>query len=121
MVTPRCSVLGSVRQIPSFTSLGSAIDDVIFFTYALVLSGFYGVSYDKVPLYGLAFAVGNPAGPLRTRRLAATAATGLGRWLRTIVRRVAAAPYHRRVGLVRQGVRCRQGRRGSSDRHGGDI
>jgi len=38
--------------------------NAIFFTYALVLTKFYNVSNNAVPLYGLAFAVGNLAGPL---------------------------------------------------------
>jgi MFS family permease len=38
--------------------------NAIFFTYALVLTKFYHVSNDAVPVYGLAFAVGNLAGPL---------------------------------------------------------
>ncbi len=38
--------------------------NAIFFTYALVLTKFYHVPDDTVPLYGLAFAVGNLAGPL---------------------------------------------------------
>src|SRR5262249_58774804 len=35
-----------------------------FFTYALVLTQFYGVSATRVPLYGLAFSIGNLCGPL---------------------------------------------------------
>ena len=42
----------------------SFLYNAIFFTYALVLTTFYGVSATKVPLYGLAFSVGNLAGPL---------------------------------------------------------
>ena len=42
----------------------SFLYNAIFFTYALVLTKFYHVSNDAVPLYGLAFAVGNLAGPL---------------------------------------------------------
>src|SRR5262249_23511942 len=42
----------------------SFLYNAIFFTYALVLTKFYGVSADKVPLYGLAFSVGNLLGPL---------------------------------------------------------
>src|SRR6202040_1069576 len=38
--------------------------NAIFFTYALVLTRFYHVSNNNVPLYGLAFAIGNLAGPL---------------------------------------------------------
>ena len=39
----------------------SFLYNAIFFTYALVLTKFYHVSNDAVPLYGLAFAVGNLA------------------------------------------------------------
>ncbi|MBV1853718.1 MFS transporter [Catellatospora tritici] len=42
----------------------SFLYNAIFFTYAIVLTQFYGVSATKVPIYGLAFAVGNLAGPL---------------------------------------------------------
>ena len=42
----------------------SFLYNAIFFTYALVLTKFYHVSDTAVPLYGLAFAVGNLAGPL---------------------------------------------------------
>ena len=42
----------------------SFLYNAIFFTYALVLTNFYGVDVDKVPAYGLAFAVGNLCGPL---------------------------------------------------------
>jgi MFS family permease len=42
----------------------SFLYNAIFFTYALVLTKFYHVSNTDVPLYGLAFAVGNLAGPL---------------------------------------------------------
>jgi MFS family permease len=42
----------------------SFLYNAIYFTYGLVLVHFYGVSADKVPLYGLAFAVGNLCGPL---------------------------------------------------------
>jgi MFS family permease len=38
--------------------------NAIFFTYTLVLGKFYGVSSDNAPLYLIAFAVGNLAGPL---------------------------------------------------------
>ena len=38
--------------------------NAVFFTYALVLSRFYGVPGDKVGLYVLPFAVGNLLGPL---------------------------------------------------------
>ena len=42
----------------------SFLYNAIFFTYALVLTRFYHLSNNNVPLYGLAFAVGNLAGPL---------------------------------------------------------
>jgi MFS family permease len=42
----------------------SFLYNAIFFTYAIVLTKFYGVSATRVPIYGLAFAVGNLAGPL---------------------------------------------------------
>jgi MFS family permease len=42
----------------------SFLYNAIYFTYGLVLVQFYGVSAEKVPLYGLAFAVGNLCGPL---------------------------------------------------------
>jgi MFS family permease len=42
----------------------SFLYNAIFFTYALVLTNFYGVSATRVPLYGLAFSVGNLIGPL---------------------------------------------------------
>src|SRR5215218_3104923 len=59
------------RQYPKRAILGASLIitqsflyNAIFFTYALVLTSFYGVSATKVPLYGLAFSVGNLAGPL---------------------------------------------------------
>ena len=42
----------------------SFLYNAIFFTYALVLINFYHVPSNKVPLYGLAFSIGNLAGPL---------------------------------------------------------
>lgn len=42
----------------------SFLYNAIFFTYAIVLTNFYDVPATKVPIYGLAFAVGNLAGPL---------------------------------------------------------
>jgi MFS family permease len=42
----------------------SFLYNAIFFTYALVLVNFYGVSANSVPWYGLAFSVGNLMGPL---------------------------------------------------------
>jgi MFS family permease len=56
---PQRAVLGATLMITQ-----SFLYNAIFFTYALVLTRFYGVSNNAVPLYGLAFAVGNLAGPL---------------------------------------------------------
>ena len=43
--------------------------NAVFFTYALVLTTFYGVSSSSVPLYIIPFAVGNFLGPLVLGRL----------------------------------------------------
>jgi MFS family permease len=56
---PKRAILGSTLMITQ-----SFLYNAIFFTYALVLTKFYHVSNSAVPLYGLAFAVGNLAGPL---------------------------------------------------------
>src|ERR1700722_524488 len=56
---PKRAVLGATLMITQ-----SFLYNAIFFTYALVLTKFYHVSNNDVPLYGLAFAVGNLAGPL---------------------------------------------------------
>jgi MFS family permease len=56
---PRRAVLGASLMITQ-----SFLYNAIFFTYALVLTKFYHVSNNAVPLYGLAFAIGNLAGPL---------------------------------------------------------
>jgi MFS family permease len=56
---PKRAVLGGTLMITQ-----SFLYNAIFFTYALVLTKFYHVTDDAVPLYGLAFAVGNLAGPL---------------------------------------------------------
>jgi len=56
---PKRSVLGASLMITQ-----SFLYNAIFFTYAIVLTQFYGVSATTVPIYGLAFAVGNLAGPL---------------------------------------------------------
>jgi len=56
---PQRAILGATLMITQ-----SFLYNAIFFTYALVLTKFYHVSNDAVPLYGLAFAVGNLAGPL---------------------------------------------------------
>lgn len=59
------------RQYPSRSMLGAALMisqsflyNAIFFTYTLVLGKFYGVPSESAPLYLIAFAVGNLAGPL---------------------------------------------------------
>jgi copper chaperone CopZ/MFS family permease len=70
--TTLVSVAGTLlRQYPGRTTLGlvlmaaqAFIYNAIFFTYALVLTRFYGVEADKVGLYILPFAVGNFLGPL---------------------------------------------------------
>ena len=56
---PKRAVLGASLMITQ-----SFLYNAIFFTYALVLVKFYGVSADKVPWYGLAFSIGNLIGPL---------------------------------------------------------
>jgi MFS family permease len=56
---PRRAILGATLMITQ-----SFLYNAIFFTYALVLTHFYGVSATKVPLYGLAFSIGNLIGPL---------------------------------------------------------
>ena len=56
---PKRAILGASLMITQ-----SFLYNAIFFTYALVLTKFYGVSATKVPLYGLAFSVGNLIGPL---------------------------------------------------------
>jgi MFS family permease len=56
---PKRAILGASLMITQ-----SFLYNAIFFTYALVLTNFYGVSANVVPAYGLAFAVGNLTGPL---------------------------------------------------------
>ncbi len=56
---PKRAILGASLMITQ-----SFLYNAIFFTYALVLTNFYGISASKVPIYGLAFSVGNLAGPL---------------------------------------------------------
>ena len=56
---PKRAILGATLMITQ-----SFLYNAIFFTYALVLTNFYGVSATKVPIYGLAFSVGNLLGPL---------------------------------------------------------
>jgi MFS family permease len=56
---PKRAILGATLMITQ-----SFLYNAIFFTYGLVLVKFYDVSATKVPLYGLAFSVGNLIGPL---------------------------------------------------------
>jgi MFS family permease len=56
---PRRAILGATLMITQ-----SFLYNAIFFTYALVLINFYHVSSNKVPIYGLAFSIGNLCGPL---------------------------------------------------------
>jgi MFS family permease len=63
--------------------------NAIFFTYALVLTDFYGIGSDKVGWYILPFAVGNFLGPLF-----------LGRLFDTIGRRVMIAATYAISGLL---------------------
>src|SRR6185437_15586121 len=60
-----------LKHYPDRTTLGlvlmasqAFIYNAIFFTYALVLTQFYGVAADRVGLYILPFALGNFLGPL---------------------------------------------------------
>ena len=60
-----------LKHYPARTTLGivlmasqAFIYNAIFFTYALVLTRFYGVAADRVGLYILPFALGNFLGPL---------------------------------------------------------
>jgi MFS family permease len=56
---PGRSVLGATLMITQ-----SFLYNAIFFTYSLVLKNFFHVSDSVIPLYFIAFAVGNLAGPL---------------------------------------------------------
>jgi MFS family permease len=56
---PRRAILGASLMITQ-----SFLYNAIFFTYGLVLVNFYGVPANRVPIYGLAFSVGNLIGPL---------------------------------------------------------
>jgi MFS family permease len=65
-----------LKHYPGRTTLGvvlmasqAFIYNAIFFTYALVLTKFYGVAADRVGLYILPFALGNFLGPLLLGRL----------------------------------------------------
>jgi MFS family permease len=59
------------RTILGLTLMGSQafLYNAIFFTYALVLTGFYGISASTVPYFLLPFAFGNLLGPLLLGRL----------------------------------------------------
>ena len=59
------------RTILGLTLMGSQafLYNAIFFTYALVLTGFYGIDASSVPYFLLPFAVGNVLGPLLLGRL----------------------------------------------------
>src|SRR5580765_3422321 len=61
---PKRAILGATLMITQ-----SFLYNAIFFTYGLVLVNFYGVSPKSVPIYGLAFSIGNLAGPLILGRL----------------------------------------------------
>jgi len=56
---PKRAILGATLMITQ-----SFLYNAIYFTYALVLINFYHVPSNKVPLYGLAFSIGNLCGPL---------------------------------------------------------
>ncbi len=61
---PRRAILGASLMVSQ-----SFLYNAIFFTYTLVLSKFYGVSADSAPIFLIAFAIGNLAGPLTIGRL----------------------------------------------------
>ncbi|MBB5867434.1 MFS family permease [Allocatelliglobosispora scoriae] len=61
---PQRSVLGATLMITQ-----SFLYNSIFFTYTLVLAKFYGVEAEATPIYLIAFAIGNLAGPLLLGRL----------------------------------------------------
>jgi MFS family permease len=73
---PHKTTLASVTRTllahyPGRTTLGvvlmaaqAFVYNAIFFTYALILTRFYGIAADKVGLYILPFAIGNFLGPL---------------------------------------------------------
>jgi MFS family permease len=61
---PRRSVLGASLMITQ-----SFLYNAIFFSYAVVLTTFYGVSAASAPWYFIAFAAGNLLGPLTIGRL----------------------------------------------------
>jgi MFS family permease len=55
---PQRAIYGATLMITQ-----SFLYNAIFFTYTLVLANFYGVSEQSAPLFLIAFAVGNLAGP----------------------------------------------------------
>ena len=59
------------RTILGLTLMSSQafLYNAIFFTYALVLTGFYGIDASTVPYYIFPFAIGNVLGPLLLGRL----------------------------------------------------
>ena len=61
---PQRAILGATLMVTQ-----SFLYNAIFFTYTLVLTQFYDVSATRVPIYGLAFSVGNLLGPLLLGRL----------------------------------------------------
>lgn len=85
-----------LRNYPARTVLGvvlmtsqAFIYNAIFFTYALVLTKFYGVAADRIGLYILPFALGNFLGPLL-----------LGRWFDTLGRKPMIAATYGAAGLI---------------------
>ena len=58
------AILGATLMITQ-----SFLYNAIFFTYTLVLTKFYGVSATSAPVYLIAFAIGNLAGPLLLGKL----------------------------------------------------
>ena len=81
---PSRSMLGATLMISQ-----SFLYNAIFFTYTLVLGKFYGVASESAPLYLIAFAVGNLAGPLT-----------LGHFFDTIGRRKMIAGTYLLSGLL---------------------
>src|SRR4029077_15831021 len=63
--------------------------NAIFFTYALILTNFYGIAADRVGWYILPFAAGNFLGPLL-----------LGRFFDTIGRKIMIAATYAISGLL---------------------
>jgi MFS family permease len=85
-----------LRTYPARTALGlvlmasqAFVYNAIFFTYALVLTHFYGLPADRVGLHILPFAVGNFLGPLL-----------LGRWFDTLGRKPMIAATYGVAGLL---------------------